>query len=432
MNYLQQDALEKLRKATVNVNAAQKIALRNFEKAQAQLYEWTKRYQLALQQNNQTLISEAKFQKERYQAIADRLQNLVEEQQPQLDNIKGKLDYWGERLSEEQSMNLLGEFYSIENNFLSSQTNAEKVSQSYNTIEESIDDELTRLKSELLSKKQCEAKDYQNSQQTINEANTLSEFNCIENNFLSSQTNAEKVSQSYNTIEENIDDELTRLKSELLSKKQYEAKDYQNSEQIINEAIGKTKRQKNIGTGVAFISTGAIAGASLSSTIGGMGLAGGFGGIGIGAAPVVCAGAVTGAAAYGALQAIQGDKAAIGAIAIGSIGGATASSFIGSMGLVAPKIGLAVGIGTLPMAAVGGVVGLAAYGVAKMLSETPISETSIQSFERMEEKILEMDFYSAAKQELQEFLSGKDLNPQFATLEIEDELQKLKKQLLNN
>jgi branched-subunit amino acid ABC-type transport system permease component len=163
-----------------------------------------------------------------------------------------------------------------------------------------------------------------------------------------------------------------------------------------------------------------------------MGLVGSFGGIGIGAAPVVCVGAVTGAATYGALQAIQGDKAAMSAIAIGSIGGATASSFIGSMGLVAPKIGLAIGISTLPMAAVGGIVGLAAYGVAKILSETAISETPIQNFERMEEKILEMDFYSAAKQELQAFLSGEDLNPQFAALEIEDELQMLKKQLLND
>ncbi len=196
-----------------------------------------------------------------------------------------------------------------------------------------------------------------------------------------------------------------------------------------------SQTRKNIVAGAAFIATGTIAGANLSPIIGGMGLAGSFGGIGIGAAPVVCAGAVTGAATYGALQAIEGDNVAISAIAIGSIGGASVSSFVGTMGLVAPKIGLAVGIGTIPMAALGGVVGLAAYGVAKMLSETTtnktaISETPIQAFERIEEKILEMDFYSAAKQELQTFLSGEDLNPQFAALEIEDELQSLKKQLL--
>lgn len=199
-----------------------------------------------------------------------------------------------------------------------------------------------------------------------------------------------------------------------------------------------SQTRKNIVAGAAFIATGTIAGANLSPIIGGMGLAGSFGGIGIGAAPVVCAGAVTGAATYGALQAIEGDKVAISAIAIGSLGGASASSLIGTMGLVAPKIGLAVGIGTIPMAAVGGIVGLAAYGVAKMFSETAtnkilaIKETPVQAFERMEEKILEMDFYSAAKQELQEFLSSKDLNPQFAALEIEDELQTLKKQLSNH
>ncbi|WP_414619263.1 PspA/IM30 family protein [Calothrix sp. CCY 0018] len=198
-----------------------------------------------------------------------------------------------------------------------------------------------------------------------------------------------------------------------------------------------SETRKNITTGAAFIAAGTIAGANLSPTIGGMGLVGSFGGIGIGAAHVVCAGAITGAAAYGAMSAIEGDRVAISAIAIGSVGGAGVSSLIGTMGLVAPKIGLAVGIGTIPMAAVGGVVGLAAYGVAKMLSKTStskapaIGETPIQAFERMEEKILEMDFYTAAKQELQEFLSGKDLNPQFATLEIEDELQTLKKQLLN-
>jgi hypothetical protein len=187
----------------------------------------------------------------------------------------------------------------------------------------------------------------------------------------------------------------------------------------------------NVVTGAAFITAGTVAGINLSSTIGGMGLAGGFGAVGIGAVPVICAGAVTGAAAYGALQAIKGDTSAVSAIAIGSIGGASVSGLIGTMGLLAPKVGLAVAIGTIPMATVGGIVGLAVYGVAKMfdetaISKTTVSETAIQAFERMEEKILEMDFYSAAKQELQAFLCGEDLNPQFAALEIESELQVLK------
>ena len=46
---LQQDVLEKLRKATISANAAQKIALQEFEKAQTQADKWTVQYKLALQ-----------------------------------------------------------------------------------------------------------------------------------------------------------------------------------------------------------------------------------------------------------------------------------------------------------------------------------------------------------------------------------------------
>ncbi|MGI2909555.1 hypothetical protein [Tolypothrix sp. VBCCA 56010] len=180
-------------------------------------------------------------------------------------------------------------------------------------------------------------------------------------------------------------------------------------------------------TGAAFIAGGAVGGAGVSAAVGGMGLAGGFGAVGIGTVPVVGAGAVAGAAAYGAINAIaQGDAAAFGTMGIGAIGGAGVSNVIGGMGLVAPKIGLAFGIGTVPMAGVGAVVGLAAYGIAKLLDESEISETPAQLFERMEEKVLQMDFYSAAVIELDLFLSGEDLNQQFAALEVEDELQALK------
>ncbi|BAZ27413.1 hypothetical protein NIES4073_83320 [Kalymmatonema gypsitolerans NIES-4073] len=102
------------------------------------------------------------------------------------------------------------------------------------------------------------------------------------------------------------------------------------------------------------------------------------------------------------------------------------SGVIGGMGLVAPKVGLAVGIGTVPMAAIGGVVGLAAYGIAKLLDESGSVETPAQVFERMEEKVLQMDAYYEAVMELEAFLSGEDLNQKFAALEVEDELQALK------
>ncbi len=182
---VQQDKLEKLR-------AAQK----DFEKAQAKAWEWTKVYQLTLASNRDDLISRAEYKKQRCEEIACRLKNIIDEQTSQLNTINRDFSY---------SLN--------------------------------------------------------------------------------------QVSQT----------------------------------------------RKNIVTGAAFISVGAITGANLSSTIGGMGLVGSFGGIGIGAAPVICAGAVTGAAAYGTLQVIQGDKAAMSAIAIGSIGGATASSFVGNYGISRAK-----------------------------------------------------------------------------------------------
>ncbi|WP_243713955.1 WD40 repeat domain-containing protein [Nostoc sp. 106C] len=187
---------------------------------------------------------------------------------------------------------------------------------------------------------------------------------------------------------------------------------------------------ENFQTGAAFIAGGSITGASVSATVGGMGLAGGFGAVGLGTVPVVGIGAVGGAAAYGAFKAIaQGDAAAFGAMGIGAVGGAGFSSVVGGMGLVAPKIGLAFGIGTVPMVGVGAVVGLAAYGIAKLLDESEVRESPAQVFERMEDKVLQMDYYAAAVMELEAFLSGEDLNQKFAALEVEDELQLLKAEL---
>lgn len=60
--------------------------------------------------------------------------------------------------------------------------------------------------------------------------------------------------------------------------------------------------------GAGFIATGAATGAGVSATVGGMGLVGGFGGISIAMAPVVAAGAIAGAAAYGSKTAIEGTR----------------------------------------------------------------------------------------------------------------------------
>lgn len=183
----------------------------------------------------------------------------------------------------------------------------------------------------------------------------------------------------------------------------------------------------NLGEGAAFIASGTAAGAGVSAAVGGMGLVGGFGGVGIGMAPVAAAGGVVGAAAYGAFCAIgEGDAAAFGAIGLGAVGGIGVSSAIGGMGLSFG--GTAVGIGMGTMAAAGGIVGLAAYGIAKLIDRAGSGETAAQAFSRMEEKVLQMEAYTSALMELEAELSGEAWKQKFAALEIEDELKALKAQ----
>lgn len=120
--------------------------------------------------------------------------------------------------------------------------------------------------------------------------------------------------------------------------------------------------------GAGYIATGAATGAGVSATIGGMGLVGGFGGIGIGMAPVAAAGAVVGAAAYGGKKALdEQDASALGAAAVGAIGGAAVSSSVGGMGLA--FAGTAVGVGMAQVAAAGAVVGLGAYGLNRLIDQ---------------------------------------------------------------
>ncbi len=84
-----EDALGKLRAATVRVIALwtgtwwhciSKNAQRDYEQAQAEADNWERHYQLALKEGYQNLAHQAQFQRERYEAIASRLKNLVEQQ----------------------------------------------------------------------------------------------------------------------------------------------------------------------------------------------------------------------------------------------------------------------------------------------------------------------------------------------------------------
>lgn len=183
---------------------------------------------------------------------------------------------------------------------------------------------------------------------------------------------------------------------------------------------------------VVFIASGAIAGAEVSATIGTMGLVGGFGGVAIGVTPVTVAGAVAGAAAYGAFKAIEeGDAWAFGALGIGAAGGAGVSATIGGMGL-AGSFG-AVGIGMGSMAAAGGVVGLGVYGLYQAFNQKPGQRMAgaIDAFGQMESKVLGMEAYNQALLELElgaltKNLLGDAVAEKFDALEVEVELEALK------
>jgi len=192
---------------------------------------------------------------------------------------------------------------------------------------------------------------------------------------------------------------------------------------------------ENSAESVVFIAGGATAGASVSVTVGGMGLAGGFGAVGIGMAPVTVAGAVAGAAAYGAFRAIaDGDSAAFGAIGIGALGGAGVSATVGGMGLAGGFGAVGIGMGT--MAAAGGVVGLGVYGLYQAFKQEPGQRMAgaIDAFGRMESKVLETEAYTQALLELElealeRKLLGNAVEQKFVALEMEQELQALKAQI---
>ncbi|MEH2237932.1 PspA/IM30 family protein [Nostoc sp.] len=142
-NQSSQDALQKLREGASHSRVAQEIAQRDYAKAQAATDKWEQEYQLALKGSNQDLIRQAKFQKERYQAIASRLKTLVEEQQPQVDAIKSSLKSWKKKVSEAQ------------NEVLRSKPKNSEFSPTFISFEHEdvdvwVDDELQRLKEALL------------------------------------------------------------------------------------------------------------------------------------------------------------------------------------------------------------------------------------------------------------------------------------------
>jgi WD40 repeat protein len=182
--------------------------------------------------------------------------------------------------------------------------------------------------------------------------------------------------------------------------------------------------------GTVFIATGATVGAGVSTAVGGMGLVGGFGGVAVGATPVIGVGAIFGAAIYGATTAlIDRDPLAAGFGGLGTLGGVGIAGTIGKMGLVAPKVGIAIGVGTLPMAVMGGVFGLAAYGVAKII-DSSIPETPIDAFDRQAARIdWESDYAQALMDLTLGDLKWTNIELELNRLAVEDELQALKQKI---
>ena len=87
-------------------------------------------------------------------------------------------------------------------------------------------------------------------------------------------------------------------------------------------------------TGATFITTGTLTGAAISSTVGGIGIAGSFGAVGIGATTVTAVGTVLGAATYGTFTGIiQGDSKVLTSMGIGAMSGFAISNMIGNIGL---------------------------------------------------------------------------------------------------
>lgn len=223
-NQSSQDALRKLREGANHSRAAQQIAQRDYAKAQAEADKWEQEYQLALKGSNQDLIRQAKFQKERYQAIASRLKTLVEEQQPQVDAIKSSLKSWEKKVSEAQNKALLSKhntsdamsaFEQIEKKAFEREAPTQEVSPTFISFED-VDDELQQLKKALLlppkpqeqtkTKKVLLAEAIHEIEETVTSAVANQEG--IQRDFEKAQKEAKYWNQKAQTALRNNDDDL--------------------------------------------------------------------------------------------------------------------------------------------------------------------------------------------------------------------------------
>jgi hypothetical protein len=179
---------------------------------------------------------------------------------------------------------------------------------------------------------------------------------------------------------------------------------------------------------IIFPVAGGIFGTGVYSTMGGMGIVGGFGGIGIGITGMTAAGTIIGAAIYGGFKSIEKeDLTASICIGFGALSGVGIASTIGGIGV--SFAGGAFGIGMTSIAALGGIVGLGIYGLATMFNSAANREPIGVIFNRSETTIFEAEAYNQAMMELNPVLGEIAWRQKFNDLEIEAELAELKSKI---
>jgi WD40 repeat protein len=185
-----------------------------------------------------------------------------------------------------------------------------------------------------------------------------------------------------------------------------------------------------------FLGSGLIAGSTLASTVGSIGLVGAGGGMALGALPMIAIGGVVGGAGYAVWQARQDDQPQVLFVSggLGSMAGFGTYCLIGGCGVAMG--GSAFAVGPVGMAIAGGILGLGAYGIYRAVQGANLSpattlQTNFAVYEQISEKlsdqILQQELFTAAMTELQEPISQERLlEEQFKDWEIESELVAIK------
>lgn len=149
-------ASEHIHQASLNTTE-QKIAQRDYEKAQAEVDKWEKYHQLAQKAGNQDLIRAAQFQQARSKAIAEKLKALISKT-TQINTTQHTLEdsQLHNQLYKDNSIKNTNNTYAqIETRILQLQTYIEAISQQNQTSAENkliinnLNQELIKLKTEL-------------------------------------------------------------------------------------------------------------------------------------------------------------------------------------------------------------------------------------------------------------------------------------------